>query len=119
MANSKKFIADNGIETTELSIDGLVVANANGVIPEAVLVRPHGTVTATDLQSAIEQLADNSFRSSTQPAGANIEEGDTWYNPANNNFYVYRETAANVFEWVPIMVGNISPTSDVLDGGAF
>ena len=80
---------------------------------------PHGTITATNLQDALEQLADQDFRQSTTPSGDNIEEGDTWYNTSTEQLYVYRETSPTVFEWVPIMIGNDSPDSDTLDAGAF
>ena len=80
---------------------------------------PYGTITSTNLQGALEELADQDFRSSTQPTSLNIEEGDTWYDTQNNQLKVYRETSIGVFEWVPIIVGNISPDSDTLDAGAF
>lgn len=86
-----------------------------------ISVEPYGTITANTLQEALEQLADQDFRSSEEPdpETSNIEEGDTWYNPANNNLYAYREVDNGVFDWVPIMIGNISPNSDTMDGGAF
>jgi len=84
-----------------------------------VSFNPHGTVTATNLQEAVEQLADQDFRTTDTPTGSNIEEGDTWYDTDDNQLKVYRETSSGVFEWVPIMVGNISEDSDTLDAGAF
>ena len=84
-----------------------------------VAFSPHGTVTATNLQEAVEQLADQDFRTTDTPTGSNIEEGDTWYDIDDNQLKVYRETSSGVFEWVPIMVGNISEDSDTLDAGAF
>ena len=84
-----------------------------------VSFNPHGTVTATNLQAAVEQLADQDFRTTETPTGPNIEEGDTWYDIDDNQLKVYRETSSGVFEWVPIMVGNISDDSDTLDAGAF
>ena len=84
----------------------------------SVQVTPHGTITATDLQRALEQLADQDFRSDSEPT-VNVEEGDTWYDTEDNQLKVYRETSTGVFEWVPIMVGNISEDSDTLDAGAF
>ena len=84
-----------------------------------VIVVPYGTITSTNLQDALEELADQDFRSSTQPDSPNVDEGDTWYDTQNNQLKVYRETSIGVFEWVPIIVGNISPDSDTLDAGAF
>lgn len=100
-----------------------VVADASFPIlsAKAVVVEPYGTITANTLQGALEQLADQDFRDDEEPdpTTSNIEEGDTWYNTATNNLYTYREIANGVFDWVPIMIGNISPNSDTMDGGAF
>lgn len=86
---------------------------------ESIHLQPHGTVTSTNLQTAIEQLADQDFRSPSTPTGSNIEEGDTWYNTDTDQFYVYRRISETELAWVPIMVGNESPNSDTLDAGAF
>lgn len=115
---------DNVVEVT-LSPDTTTIEVNNFAIPvnfldaANVFFVPHNTVTATTVQAAIEQLADQDFRSTTAPTGSNIEEGDTWYDTDDNQLKVYRETSEGVFEWVPIMVGNISPDSDTLDAGAF
>jgi len=60
-----------------------------------VTVTPVGTITATDLQAALEELADQKFVSATAPASddANLEEGDLWYDTANNTLKVYRNTS--------------------------
>ena len=79
----------------------------------------HGTITADNVRDALQQLADQDFRTAETPTGSNIEEGDTWYDTDDNQLKVYRETSSGVFEWVPIMVGNISEDSDTLDAGAF
>lgn len=85
----------------------------------SIAVAPHGTISTTNLQTALEQLADQDFRSASTPTGSNIEEGDTWYNTDTDQFYVYREVSGRGLDWVPIMVGNDSPDSDTLDAGAF
>jgi len=118
-------VTDSGTINIELSPEIVTVEVNNFVLPSQyqdaanVVVAPYGTITSTNLQGALEELADQDFRSSTQPASLNIEEGDTWYDTQNNQLKVYRETSIGVFEWVPIIVGNISPDSDTLDAGAF
>ena len=106
----------------EISPD-LTVVEVSSSFPsltaDFISVVPYNTITATNVQRALEQLADQNFRSTTTPTGSNIEEGDTWYDTDDNQLKVYRETSAGVFEWVPIMIGNISPDSDTLDAGAF
>ena len=89
------------------------------VIASTITFVPYGTVTATSVQGAIEQLADQDFRSTDTPTGINISGGDTWWDIDDNQLKVYRETSVGVFEWVPIMIGNISEDSDTLDAGAF
>lgn len=84
-----------------------------------IYIEPYSTITQTSLQGALNQLADQFFRTDSQPTGEFVEEGDVWYDTATENFYVYRETSPGLLEWVPIMVGNDSPDSDTLDGGAF
>ena len=79
----------------------------------------HGTITADNVREALQQLADQDFRTTTTPTGLNIQEGDTWYDVDDNQLKVYRETSNGVFEWVPIIVGAAADDSDTLDAGAF
>jgi len=89
------------------------------------VIEPYGTITATNVQLALQQLADQSFRSDTAPTGtvvsgvSTLSEGDTWYDTNDEQFKVYRETSNGVYEWVPIIVGDSSGDSDTLDAGAF
>ena len=84
-----------------------------------VTVTPYGPVTATNIQAAIEQLADQNFRQAAAPTGATVSEGDTWYDTDDDEFKVYRETSTGVFQWVPIMLGTPPGDSDIVDAGAF
>ena len=51
-------------------------------------------IDATNIQDALHQLADQRFTGATAPASgdANLEEGDLWYDTANNLLKVYRNT---------------------------
>jgi len=115
---------DNGISVTLID-DPTVLTVNNFAIPVQfmdsanVSFDGHGTITADNVRDALQQLADQDFRTAETPTGSNIEEGDTWYDTDDNQLKVYRETSSGVFEWVPIMVGNISEDSDTLDAGAF
>ena len=79
----------------------------------------HGPITADNVRDAIQQLADQNFRSTTAPTGSNVQEGDTWYDTDDDQLKVYRETSTNTFEWVPIIGGAAGDDSDTLDAGAF
>ena len=110
--------------TTSILIEpSLITVEATSSIPSlsssGIIVTPTGIITATTLQGALEQLADQSFRTSSTPTGSNIEQGDTWYNTTTETFNVYRETSVGVFQWVPILVGSAGGDSDTLDAGAF
>jgi hypothetical protein len=106
--------------TVESDVTVIEISSAFPTVSASSIVfEAYNTLTATNIQEALEQLADQDFRSTTTPTGSNIEEGDTWYDTDDNQLKVYRETSAGVFEWVPIIIGNISPDSDTLDAGAF
>jgi len=108
-------------DVTTIEAYNLAVPTAvPGVIDaSSVTVSGYNTISSGFLDNALKELADQNFRGDSTPTGNYIEEGDTWYDTDDNQLKVYRETSSGVFEWVPIMVGNISPDSDTLDGGAF
>lgn len=93
-------------------------ANIPNLSASGIIVTPHGTITATTLQLALEQLADQKFVQTTTPI-SNIEKGDFWLNPDDEILYVYREVSTGVFNWVPVMIGNNSPDSDTIDAGSY
>lgn len=82
-----------------------------------IQVTPYNTITSSNLQTALQQLADQSFRSTSAPSGGTVEEGDTWYDTDDDQFKIYREVSSNVFNWVPLVVG--TGDSDTLDGGSY
>jgi|14BtaG_2_1085337.scaffolds.fasta_scaffold00413_3 hypothetical protein len=84
-----------------------------------VTVTPTGTVTATTVQGAIEQLAGQDFRQTDAPTGSQVSEGDLWYDTDDNQLKMYRETSANVFQWVSVILGDETTDSDTLDAGSF
>lgn len=87
---------------------------SGGGSASSITVTPYNTISSTNLQDALEELADQSFRSNTTPT-TNVEEGDTWYDTLNDIFYVYR-TLNGTLDWHPLLA-----TADEgrLDGGAF
>ena len=91
-----------------------ITSEASGISSEA-----YGSVTATNVQGAIQQLADQSFRQAAAPTGATVSEGDTWYDTDDDEFKVYREISTGVFAWAPIMIGTPPGDSDIVDAGAF
>jgi len=104
------------IVPTITTVEAKGIAISVAPIAGEMEVTPYGTITATNVQSALEQLADQDFRSTGTPTGANVSEGDTWYDTDDNVMKVYREISAGVFGWTNLVV---TDTSDVLDAGAF
>lgn len=105
--------------TRSVSVSTEALPSTNTVAASAVSLSAYGPLTATDVETAIQQLADQNFRGTSTPTGDNIQEGDTWYDTDDDQFYVYRETSTSVFEWVPVMLGAAGGDSDTLDAGAF
>jgi hypothetical protein len=91
-----------------------ITTGTGGGSASSITVTPYNTISSTNLQDALEELADQSFRSNTAPT-TNVEEGDTWYDTLNDIFYVYR-TLNGTLDWHPLLA-----TADEgrLDGGAF
>ena len=84
-----------------------------------IITTPYNTITATDLDTALKQLADQNFRGTTAPTGSTVSEGDTWYDTDDEQFKVYRETSTGTFQWVPIIVGAAAGDSDTVDAGSY
>ena len=86
-------------ETTSLSV-------SSGMGPASSIVSTaYNTISATDVQTAIEQLADQFYRSTGAPSGTNLAEGDLWYDTANEELRVYREISAGTYEWQALVAG--------------
>ena len=100
--------------TYEVSIEAVAT-----LIPTALsmAVTPYKTITKTNVQEALEELADQDFRGTTAPTGSTLELGDTWYDTANDIFYVYR-TVGGITDWYPLLNTDVGE-EDNLDGGAF
>ena len=98
---------------TTVEAKGLAIALSDSA---AMGVTPYGTITATNVQAALNQLADQDFRSTSTPTGTNVSEGDTWYDTDDNEMKVYREISTGVFAWTNLVVAEADET---LDAGAF
>ena len=104
-------------ETTSLSV-------SSGMGPASSIVSTaYNTISATNVQTAIEQLADQFYRSTGAPSGTNLAEGDLWYDTANEELKVYREISASTYEWQALVAGGYvageTSLMDKLDGGFF
>jgi len=105
--------------TRDVTVSTVALPSTSTVNASNISVTPYNTITATDLEAALQQLADQDFRGTSTPTGDNIQEGDTWYDTDDDQMYVYRETSPSTFQWVPIILGTAGEDSDTLDAGAF
>ena len=110
--------------TTEVAVSAQnTVIQVSQAIPlqsvsaENIPITPSGSITATNLEDAINQLANQQFTQATAPTGINVGEGDIWYETDTENLYIYREVSPGVFDWRPLLVGTTD--SDSLDGGLY
>jgi|MEHZ01.5.fsa_nt_MEHZ011416304.1_2 hypothetical protein len=100
-------------DNTILQIRGVAISESNA---SQIAIQPVSTLTASNIQDALQQLADQDFRSNDTPTGTNVSEGDTWYDLDDNIMKVYREISSGVFAWTNLVVAE---TNDTLDAGAF
>ena len=82
-----------------------------------IAVTPYNTIESSNLQTALEELADQSFRGDDTPSGGNVEQGDLWYESDTETLKIYREVSSNVYDWIPIAMS--TGDSDTLDGGSY
>lgn len=117
ISNPDAISVDITEDVTTVSVNNLAIPtqSVNGT---NVTITAHGTVTATDVQTAIEQLADQIFKSDSAPSGSNLQEGDFWYDTDDDILKVYLEVAPGTFEWRPVIVSN-EDDSSILDGGLY
>jgi len=116
VANPDDLSVDINEEVTQVSVNNLALpTQANDAI--AVSVSPSGSITATNVQDALIQLADHTFRQAAAPSGTNVEQGDFWYETDTETLHVYREVSSGVFDWVPILLS--TSDSDTIDGGSY
>ena len=84
--------------TITVTTDEVIVTTNTLAVADAaqlLIVPPPGSdITATNVQDAIHQLADQKFTGGTAPTGADahLDEGDLWYDTTNNLLKVYRNT---------------------------
>ena len=107
--------SDNPVTVTTTTDVLLPASFATDVTYEQTTTLPGGNV-----QDALADLAEQFFKQSATPSGDNLEEGDLWYDTAEEELRVYRQISTSVFEWHTIAAaGGSTPTSFTLDGGSF
>ena len=79
-----------------VTTDQVVITTNSVAVGDAgdISFSPVGSITATNIQDALHQIADQQFVQAAAPASddENLQEGDMWYNTADNKLMVYRNT---------------------------
>jgi hypothetical protein len=109
-----------------VTTDQVIITTNSVAVGDAgdITFTPVGNITATNIQDALHQIADQQFVQAAAPAVSdnNLEEGDLWYNTTDNKLMVYRNTT-----WEEITIAaQLSESSDTaeysdvtLNGGYF
>jgi hypothetical protein len=109
-----------------VTTDQVVITTNSVAVGDAgdISFSPVGNITATNIQDALHQIADQQFVQAAAPASddENLQEGDLWYNTADNKLMVLRNTT-----WEEVILGaQLSESSDTaeysdisLNGGYF
>ncbi len=106
--------SDNPITVTTTTDVLLPASFAADILYNETTTLPGGNV-----QDALADLAEQFFKQSATPSGSNLEEGDLWYDTANEELFVYRQITGG-YEWhVIASAGGSSATAFTLDGGSF
>ena len=96
-------------DITNVELSAALITSPAG----AITYTPYGSVSSTDVQAAIDELADDFYRG-TEPPGSGYEEGDLFYDTDDNLFRVYVED-----EWVTLLRAADTDDMQRRDGGAF
>ena len=105
-------------DVTSVSISAISPTDASTNAAQLTFT-PHNVITATNVQDALEQLADQFFRGNDVPNSGttNLSEGDFFYDLNDNQLKVYRETSSNVFQFVPL--AQATGDMETVDAGSF
>lgn len=104
-------------QNQKITVNGIEVINSTGVVASNLAISSYGSVTVSNLQDALEQLADKIYYTESSPVGTYLIEGALWYKPSTLTLSLYRQISPGVFGWTPISTGTTD--SDTLDGGAY
>ena len=116
VSNANEISIDLVTDSTSVTVNNVALPATSS---DSIAFVPYNTITATTVEGALKQLADQDFKSTSAPSGTNVQEGVTWDDTDDDQLKVYRETSSGVFQWVPIIVGAADGDSDTLDAGAF
>ena len=110
--------ADTAITVTEDVTEVNVTATTPGIITGAsgISFSPYGTVGSTNVQSALQEIADQFTITTSQPGSPS--EGDLFYDTDDNVLQVYADADGST-QWLTILRAGAADDMQRLDGGSF
>ncbi len=75
-----------------------------------IVTTPYGTLTANDLNTTLQQIADQDYRQDSAPSGSTLAQGDRWYDTDDDVLKVYVQTGGSSYEWQTLQSGTIAAT---------
>ena len=109
--NSNNDITVNQIQ--ENTVLGLIIKLTESVA-SAYSVEAHGHMTSSDVQSAVEELADTFKKQNSEPGF--YVEGDLWYDTDDEQLKVAKDVDG-VLQFIPLLTG--TGNMDTIRGGSF
>ena len=103
-------------DSTTLVISGTSTEfNISGDSTTLTMNTASGKMSSTNMQNAIDELAGEHFKGTSEPTGSQLDEGDLWYDTDDDELKVYRGT-----QWQTLAAaGGDVETMLQLDGGSF
>ena len=110
--------SDTEITITEDVTEVKVTATTPGIITGAsgISFSPYGTVSANNVQSALQEIADQFTITTSQPGSPS--EGDLFYDTDDNVLQVYADADGST-QWLTILRAGAADDMQRLDGGSF
>ena len=101
-------------DVTEVDITATTPITITGA--SGINFSPYGSVSSTNVQSALQELADQFTITTTQPGSPT--EGDLFYDTDDNLLQVYADADGST-QWVTILRAGAADDMQRLDGGSF
>ena len=101
-------------DVTEVDITATTPVTITGA--SGINFTPYGTVSSTNVQSALQELADQFTITTSQPGSP--DEGDLFYDTDDNVLQVYAD-ADGSRQWLTILRAGAADDMQRLDGGSF
>jgi len=126
LSNTTCIVTQNVIKIIENSINNITVneIQENTVlgltikltesVASAYSVEAHGHMTSSNVQSALQELADTFKKQNSEPGS--YVEGDLWYDIDDNELKIAKDVNGTL-QFIPLLTG--TGNMDTISGGTF